>query len=180
MPTISVRRLDYETLRTRLKADNRIVILSCNACAKQSDGLGGEEGLNGLADRLVADGFEVIHRELLPVACSPDQLRPRLQAGAVRELFDQADLLIPLSCQAGVDRAAEVLPDLTVLQLTETLGKGTYSPEKGARLTEPRDGIDIAINDPEGLSIPDAAKQLGLYPGSFGEDPEDADHGETE
>jgi len=177
MPTISVRRLDYETLKTKLRAGDRIIVLSCDACTRQSDGLGGEDGLNSLADRLVADGLEVLHRELLPVACSPDQLRQRLQEELVQRLFEEADLVIPLSCQAGIDRAAEVLPDIAVLQVTETLGKGTYSPEDGARLTEPRQGIDIEIDSPEGLPIPDAARQLGLYPGSFAEGPADPGRG---
>jgi len=46
MPTITVRQFDYEELRRRLDPGDRILILSCNACARQSDGLGGKEGLN--------------------------------------------------------------------------------------------------------------------------------------
>ena len=167
MPTLSVRLFDYETLKTHLKSEDRIVVLSCDACAKQSGGLGGEAGLNGLADKLAADGFEVSHRELLPVACSPDQLSDRLQDEAARKLFEEADVVIPLACQAGVARSREVLPAAKILVVTRTLGKGPFSPEGGARLTEPLEGVDIEIDDPDGVPIAEAAERLGLHAGRF-------------
>ena len=167
MPTITVRLFDYETLKSKLKPDDRIVVLSCDGCARQSDGLGGEGGMEGLAGKLSADGFRVVHRELLPIACSPDQLSDRLQEEPVRQRFDQADVLIALACRAGEERASEALPELRMMRVTETIGRGTYSPEDGARLTEPAEGVGIAVDTPEGISLEEAAKQLGLQAGSF-------------
>ena len=167
MPTITVRLFDYETLRARLNRDDRIVILSCGACARQSDGLGGQAGMDTLADKLTADGFTVVGRQLLGIACSAGQWADRLQDKAIRELMERADVLIPLSCQAGSGRAAGMLPNVRILRVTRTLGKGTYSPEKGARLTEPVEDVDLQIDDAEGISIPEAARRLGLHPGSF-------------
>ena len=167
MPTLTVRRFDYETLKGKLKPDDRIVILSCDSCARQSDGLGGEQGLNSLAEKLAADGFNVRRRELLPVACSAEQLKDRLQDEAVRQLFEEADVIIPLACRMGEKNVSEVLPRLRMLRVTKTLGKGTYSDETGARLVEPLDDVRLEISDPEGISLSDAANQLGLHPGSF-------------
>ena len=167
MPTITVRLFDYGTLKSKLKPSDKIVVLSCDGCAKQSDGLGGEGGLADLADRLSADGFQVVHRELLPIACSPDQLSGRLREEPVRRLFGHADVLIALACHAGEERASAVLPDLRMIRVTKTIGRGTYSPEGGARLTEPAEGVALDVDSPEGLSLEEAAKQLGLYPGSF-------------
>lgn len=167
MPTITVRRFEYEALKARLTPDDRIVILSCDSCAKQSNGLGGEQGLGGLADKLAADGFKFVHRELLPAACSPEQLRDRLRDEAARKLFEEADVIIPLSCRAGVKTADEVLPDLRILRVTRTLGTGSFSPATGARLTQPLEGIGIEIDDAEGISVVEAAKRLGLYSGGF-------------
>ena len=167
MPTISVRRYDYQGLKARLKQTDRIAIVSCDSCARESDGLGGESGLQALAGKLESDGFNVLLRELLPVACSPDRWRELVENEAVRRLLDQADVLIALSCEAGERRAAETAGSGKLLSVTKTLGKGAVSPEKGALLTEPTDGVDIEIDDPEGLPISDAAKRLGLYPGSF-------------
>ncbi len=167
MPTISVRRFEYEALKAELRPDDRIVVLSCDSCAKQSNGLGGEQGLRSLADKLVADGFNVLHRELLPIACSPEQLRDRLQDEETRKLFAEADVIIPLSCQAGENRASELLPGLRILRVTRTLGKGSFSPETGARLTEPLADVGLGTDDPEGMPLSDAAERLGLHAGKF-------------
>ena len=167
MPTISVRRFCYDTLKANLKPDDRIVIVSCDSCARQSDGLGGEDGLNSLADKLVADGFNVVHRQLLPVACSAHQLTDRLQEAPIRKLFEEADIVIPLSCQAGEERASQTLANIRILGVTRALDTGSVSPERGTRLTKALDGVEIEIDSPEGISTTDAAKQLGLYSGSF-------------
>ena len=167
MPTITVRLFDYDTLKSKLKPEDTIVVLSCDGCAKQSDGLGGEAGMEGLADRLSGDGFRVVHRELLPIACSHDQLPERLQEERVRRLFDDADVLIALACRAGEERASDVLPDLKMIRVTQTIGRGTYSPEGGARLTEPAEGVELEVDTPEGISLEEAARQLGLQAGSF-------------
>ena len=167
MPTITVRRFDYEALKARLTLDDRIVVLSCDSCAKQSNGLGGEQGLGGVADKLAADGFKVVRRELLPDMCTPEHLRDRLRDEAARKPFEEADVVIPLSCRVGVKMANEVLPDLRILRVTRTLGTGSFSLATGARLTKPLEGIGNEIDDAEGISVVEAAKRLGLYSGSF-------------
>lgn len=167
MPTITVRQFDYEELRRRLDPGDRILILSCNACARQSDGLGGKEGLKALADKLKADGFHVHHQELIPIACSARQLRDRLQDAEIRTRFQDADVIIPLACDAGNDRVQETLPNVRILRVTKTLGKGSYSPESGARLTAVAPDVGIEIKDPDGLPVEEAAKRLGLHAGSF-------------
>ena len=167
MPTISVRQYDYETLKMKLRHTDRIVILSCDGCARQSADLGGRKGLDSLADKLVADGFKVVHRALLPVACSPDHWQKHLSNETARKLIEEADVMIPLSCEAGEKRAREAMPGVTLFRVTKTLGKGTFSPESGAFLTRPSGNIKIDINESEGLPIGEAAKRLALYLGNF-------------
>lgn len=167
MPTITVRQFEFEELKRKLNPSDRIVILSCNACAKQSDGLGGRVGLQTLAGKLQADGFNVHHQELIPIACSPKQLNDRLQDEDVRRLFQDADVIIPLACDAGNDRVKGTLPNIRILRVTKTLGKGSCLPESGARLTEVAPGVGIEIKDPDGLPVAEAAKRLGLHSGSF-------------
>lgn len=167
MPTITVRRFDYEALKALLRPEDSIVILSCDSCARLSDGLGGEQGLNSLADKLTADGLDVLHRELLPVACSAEQLKERLQDESMRELLVEADVVIPLACQAGLKELGEILPGTRILHVTKTLGSGSFSPETGARLTEPLADVELEIDDPEGISLSDAADRLGLHAGEF-------------
>ena len=167
MPTITVRRFDYEALKSRLRPDDNILVVSCDGCAKQCAGLGGAEGLNGLAGKLEVDGFNVLSRELVPIACSSDLFADRLEEEGTPELFEQADVVIPLSCGAGEQRVAEVLPEIRLLSVTKTLGKGTFSPEAGARLTEASEGVAVQIADPEGIPVTEAAEQLGLHAGRF-------------
>jgi len=164
---VTVRLSEYEELRGKLQPDERIVILSCDSCAKLNNGLGGEQGVKSLTDKLIEDGFNVIHRELLNVACSPDELKKRLNDMKTRKLIEEADVIIPLSCSAGIERVEESMPKLRILRVTETLGLGMYSPETGVRLTEPFTGIDIEIDDKDGISLIEAADRLNLYEGSF-------------
>jgi len=165
--TVAVRRFDYEALRAELTPNDRIVVLSCDSCARLSDGLGGEQGLAGLADKLTADGFQVSCREVLPIACSLEQLRSCIDDQANRQLFEEADVVIPLACQAGVEKAREALPGVRVLQVTETLGKGVFSPETGARLTEPIESTGLAVDAAKGMPLDEATDRLGLHAGSF-------------
>jgi hypothetical protein len=44
---------------------------------------------------------------------------------------------------------------------------GKYAPETGVRLTEPLPGIEIDIDDADGIELSEAVKRLGLYAGSF-------------
>jgi hypothetical protein len=167
VPTITVRQFEYEELRRQLQPADKILIISCNACARQSDGLGGEEGLQRLSARLTADGYRVHHRELVPVACSLTLLKDRLEDEKARGLLHDADIVIPLACRAGEERIGETLPGIHMIRVTKTLGKGSYSPETGALLTDPLPDIGLEIEDPMGMLISNAAKQLGLPSGSF-------------
>ena len=167
MPTITVRRFDYEALKALLRPEDSIVIFSCDSCARLSDGLGGEQGLNALVDKLIADGFDVLHRELLPVACSAEQLKERLQGETMRELLAEADVVIPLACAAGETEMGEVFSGVRILHVTKTLGSGSFSPETGARLTEPLADVELEIDGAEGISLSEAADRLGLHSGEF-------------
>ncbi|MDP6630269.1 MAG: hypothetical protein QGH29_04760 [Kiritimatiellia bacterium] len=120
-----------------------------------------------MADKLSADGFNVVSRELLPVACSLEQLTALLDDEGNRKLFEEIDVIIPLSCQRGIESAKDILPGLSILRVTETLGTGSFSPEAGARLTAPDEGLDIEMENPEGISLPEVAHILGMHAGSF-------------
>jgi len=53
-------------------------------------------------------------------------------------------------------------------KVNKTLGIGWGSPKVGVRLTHCLTGIDLRIDDPyEGISLEEAAKQLGCEAGSF-------------
>ncbi|MBN1346366.1 MAG: hypothetical protein JXQ73_27005 [Phycisphaerae bacterium] len=164
---ISVRRCDYDTLKKDLDPEDKIVILSCNNCAKKCKGLGGRAGLKSLGDKLEADGYNVTHRELCGIACSLDLVRKRAKEESTKKFFAEADVIIPLSCEDGEDAAIVAFPHARVLKVTKTLGIGWGSPKEGVRLTTPLAGVAIEVNGPAGITIDEAAEQLGLLPGGF-------------
>jgi len=164
---ISVRLFDYETLKGQLSPDDKMVIVSCNNCAKKCNGLGGRAGLASLSDKLEADGFNVIHRELCGIACSVDLMRKRIKEDATRKFFEDVDVIISLSCEDGEDAAILAFPHARVLKVTKTLGIGWGSPKEGVRLTTPLAGVDLKVDGPAGITIDEAAEQVGLYAGGF-------------
>ena len=56
---LSIRKFEYEELKSQLQPDDTVVVLSCNNCAKKCVGLGGRAGLKALSDKLEGDGFTV-------------------------------------------------------------------------------------------------------------------------
>ena len=132
-------------LKTKLKHTDKIVIVSCDSCARRCANLGGEKGLHALAGKLKFGGFKVVHCELVPQACSPDHWRKLLENKTTRKRLEEADVLISLSCKAGEKEAAETTGRVRLLRVTKTLGKGTFSPETGALLTEPMAGVEVDI-----------------------------------
>lgn len=167
MATLTVRLYDYETLRAQLKPGSRIAVLSCGSCARLSDGLGGEQGLASLTEKLAADGYQVICREVLPVACAGDALKKNVGEEGIRRLLEEADVIIPLACAAGVKRAQASLPGARICVVTRTVGKGSFTSEAGARLTESSAESGLKIDTVEGISLAEAAARLGLHAGHF-------------
>jgi hypothetical protein len=129
--------------------------------------LGGEQGLASLTEKLVADGFQVICREVLPIACAGDSLKKNIGEDGIRRLLEEADVIIPLACAAGVKRAEESLPGARICVVTKTVGKGSFTNETGARLTESSAETGLKIDTVEGISLAEAAARLGLHAGHF-------------
>ena len=164
---ISVRNFDYDGLKEKLTPEDKIIVFSCNNCAKKCKGLGGRAGMKSLGDKLKADGFNVILQELCGVACSLDLIRRRANEEATKALFEAADVLIPLSCEDGERALPVVFPGKRIIKVTTTLGIGWGSPKDGVRLTTPLAGVNLQIDSPQGITIDEAADQLGLYAGGF-------------
>jgi len=164
---ISVRLFEYDKLKEQLKPEDKIIVMSCNNCAKKCKGLGGRAGLASLADKLEADGFNVTHRELCGISCSVDLNKRRLKEESTRKFFEEADVIIPLACEDGEEAAQLAFPHARIIRVTRTLGSGWGSPKEGVRLTTPMAGIELKIDSPQGITIDDAAAQVGLPAGGF-------------
>jgi hypothetical protein len=164
---LSVRRKSYAELAESLDKDAKIIVLSCNNCAKKCLGLGGRVGLAALADKLDRDGFNVIRRELIGFACSVDLVGKRAVEDATKQWFAEADVILTLACEDGEIAVKNAFPEAQVPSLNQTLGIGWGSPQCGVRLTHTLSGIDLDIPLPEGMPLAEAAEKLGFESGSF-------------
>ncbi|WP_321494492.1 hypothetical protein [uncultured Desulfobacter sp.] len=164
---ISVRNFEYDGLKKQLKPEDKIIVFSCNNCAKKCKGLGGRAGMNSLGTKLKADGYNVLLLELCGVACSLDLIRRRANEASTKSLFEAADVIIPLSCEDGERSLPVVFPGKRIIKVTKTLGIGWGSPKDGVRLTTPLSGINLKIDSPQGITIDEAADRLGLFAGGF-------------
>jgi len=162
---IAMRQMSYEALRDSLDRKARIIVLSCNNCARVY-GLGGRAGLKALADKLEQDGFQVIHRELLGFGCAVDLVAKRGKDPATRELFSQAEVIVPLACEHGQRATRMAFPDKQVPGVSRTLGIGWWTAGT-VRLTHCVSGVDLKIVDPQGMPLEEAARALGLETGPF-------------
>ena len=165
---LSVRKKTYEELSGELdKLDDRIVVLACNNCAKKCLGLGGRPGLKSLGDKLEADGFQVLRRELIGFACSVDLIGKRLREEATRGTFEGANTVLALACEDGEVAVENAFPDKKVPKLNATLGIGWASPSAGVRVTHTVAGIELDIPLPGGMPLAEAAERLGYHTGSY-------------
>ena len=163
---LSIRKFEYEELKSQLQPEDAVVVLSCNNCAKKCVGLGGRPGLKALSDKLEGDGFTVV-RELVGIGCSVDLVRKRGKEPATAQAFADADVLIPLACEDGEAAAAWAFPDKRLIRVTKTLGCGWGSPTAGVHLSEVIDGVELDCPAPMGITLQEAAAQLGLPYGAF-------------
>jgi hypothetical protein len=164
---LSVRLFEYEDLKKKLKKDEKIIVFSCNNCAKKCMNMGGRVGLKNLSDKLEADGYNVIHRDLCGIACSVDLILRRKNEEATAPLFEQADVIIPLACEDGEEAVGHVFPDKKIMKVTKTIGLGWGSPVDGVRLVDVLAGVPVDSGGPEGITLQQAADQLELPVGSF-------------
>jgi len=165
---ISLRSLSYSDLLKLLNKSDKIVIWSCNGCVKGLK-LGGRAKLSKLADMLKADGFNVIHTELIGMSCVYNLVEKRKIHSATRDIFKEATTIIVLACEDGYDNVKQVFDDKKVIKVTKTVGLGGVSVERGPILTHPFEetGLKPNIN---GYTMSEVAEKLNLYPTFFDAD----------
>lgn len=104
----------YGIIRGMLKKWKKIGIVSCNSCARVCE-TGGSEKMEELAERLKNDGYEVVNTALIPMACNIDLVkRPKLDA----------DILVVLACDCGVNTIQEIFPNKKIVPALNTIGIG--------------------------------------------------------
>ncbi len=164
---VSLRKITYEELKKQLKKDDKIVIWSCNNCIKFCNGMGGREAMKRLKEKLEKDGYNVIHTELIGLSCVLDLVHLRAIEEPTKSIFEDATVIIPLTCEDGYANVKHVFPDKKVIDVPLTVGLGVFFTEFGAlRLTVPFEKTGLKA-PPEGLSLEEVAEKLGAHAGPF-------------
>lgn len=162
---VSLRRFTYDELVKKLKKDDKIILFACGTCIKFCD-IGGRERMSHLAEKLKADGYNVIREELCGAACLLDLVEIRKTDEATAKTFEEATVVIPLTCEGGYSNLAYAMPDTNVIPATKTVGLGVFSTDKGMTLTVPFENTGLKTSI-EGHALPDVAKKLNLHAGPF-------------
>lgn len=162
---VTLRTMDYDGLLASLPEDSRILIWSCNTCARMCGGLGGRESARALASMLEQDGRTVVASEVLTATCFINAVRGRLQRAEFREMVLGATHVIPLTCQTGTEVLLQEMPHLQVVTVGRTLGVGYISESRGAVLTTCL--LEDLVVPEEGMPLNQVAEALGLYLGPF-------------
>jgi len=102
----------YGVLRSQLKKDDKIGLVTCNTCARMCE-TGGEKRMKVLAKRLKEDGFNVVDMDIIPVACNLDQAKKPEYKG---------NTLIVLACEAGSYTLKRLFPKKRIIDATNTVG----------------------------------------------------------
>ncbi len=162
---VSLRSMTYDELKDQLSKDDKIVVWACNICVKFCD-VGGRNHMNALADKLEADGYNVIRRELIGMSCLQDLVRKRGTDEATTKIFEEATVIIPLTCEDGNENVKHVFKGKKVIDATKTIGLGVFSLEKGMTINYPFEntGLEASV---DGIPLEEAAKKLGCHAGPY-------------
>lgn len=111
------RSMDYPQLLSAVRG-RKVLIWTCNTCARLCGGLGGEESAKRLADRLSEDGVNVVGVISTSASCLEEKVIAKCDSFEGR-----ADLIISLTCDVGSRLAAGVF-GIPAIDPLETLGPG--------------------------------------------------------
>lgn len=162
---VSLRTLTYEELTSQLTKDEKIAIWTCNLCIKLCQ-VGGEKVANDLAQKLQQDDYNVIHVEPIGYGCHLGLIRNRTREEATKDILEEADAIIVLTCTDGFEKVERVFRKKKVIQATATVGIGAYASDKGMRLVSPfpETGIEASA---EGTPLDEVAKKLKMHSTPF-------------
>ena len=116
----------YKAVKSQLKKNDRIEVVSCNLCVRFCK-TGGVEKMQEMVRRLKNDGFNVTDTHLIGVACDLEQ---------VEKVRFSTDTVIVLACDAGVYNIKKIAKGKKVIPALNTLGVGARKGEGNVTLVK--------------------------------------------
>lgn len=145
------RDRSYSDLRDELKG-KKVVIWTCNTCARLCFDIGGSESAGRLAEALRKDGIDVLGVYDTSASCLEGKIRKKED----REVLDRADIILSLTCNIGALCVKRVLGK-EVLNPAVTLGAGFAGEDRTLYICRD-DGKELTIED-----LREAASERGLH-----------------
>ncbi|WP_461204980.1 2Fe-2S iron-sulfur cluster-binding protein [Clostridium sp. DL1XJH146] len=165
---ISLRSISYEDLKNKLSKEDKIVMLSCNTCVVAC-GVGGTAMMTTLENMLTADGYNVIGKDLISIACTLNLVEKHVKDIKKKEMYDEATVIIPLVCENSLVGIEHIFKDKKVIPMNKTVGTGNLTMDRGVVLTNPLETTGLEKNA-EGYELYEVAEKLNLYDEFFDED----------
>ncbi len=151
---IMARDRGYDELLPDLEG-RRVLVWTCNTCARFCNGLGGREAAEALAERLSKDGIDVVGTVSSSACCFMSK------ALRMAESKKDSDLVLALCCDIGA-RNASAATGIEVLNPVVTFGAG-YLDSDGT----PRAASVICGRTVRDESLSELAEESGSHAGPF-------------
>jgi hypothetical protein len=149
------RDRSYEELLAGMRG-KKVLIWTCNTCARLCNGIGGSESANKLSGALRKDGVDVVGVVDTSASC----LRGKVRAKIDRTLIDECDVILSLTCDIGSLNAGKVFGK-PVVNPVITFGPGYIDEDGILFLCDIEDGKDSS--EP----VQEVAEKAGLIVGPF-------------
>jgi len=146
-----LRDRPYPELKSGL-IGKKVVIWTCNTCARLCFDIGGTEAAERLAAALRNDGIEVLGVLHTPASCIEKKVREKY----VKEMFDEADVVISLTCNIGALCAKRAFGK-DILNPIATVGAGFVGEGRKILVCEEKDG-GLAVRE-----LSEIAEEKGLW-----------------
>ena len=105
----------YGVIISNLKKWKKIGVIACNTCARVCE-TGGKKAMTKLAERLRANGFNVVDEDVLPMACNID---------LAKKGDYKADIIVIMACDSGLATFQSIYPNKRIVSANKTIGLGS-------------------------------------------------------
>ena len=144
------RDRDYPELRDVLSG-KRVLIWTCNTCARLCNDIGGTDAAKRLSEALKNDGIDVVGIMFTHASC----LEKSVKAKEDMELLGKVDVIVSLTCDTGSICVSSVFHKKVINPIV-TFGPGCIR-EDGSLVMWKKNGEFVTYD-----SVADVASKIGL------------------
>lgn len=145
------RDRSYSDLRKDLEG-KRVLIWTCNTCARLCNGIGGTESAERLAEALRSDGIDVVEVLHTSASCIEKKVKQAVDG----EILAKTDIVLSMTCNIGALCAKRMFVK-DVLNPLVTIGAGFVGEDRTIYVCDDADG-ELSTKE-----LSEASSELGLW-----------------